>query len=139
MSKKRSPGEGTIRQREGGRWEGTLMVGYQSDGRRKYKTFYGRTQTEVKKKLREYQVAKENGELIGMEYNFSDWADIWYENHRDNIKPTTVATITVQHTGSMRKWIKTDSLRSLIDVLMKLYADIINLQAECCNFQNRSV
>lgn len=89
MSKKRSPGEGTIRQREGGRWEGTLMVGYQSDGRRKYKTFYGRTQTEVKKKLREYQVAKENGELIGMEYNFSDWADIWYENHRDNIKPTT--------------------------------------------------
>ena len=89
MSKKRSHGEGTIRQRDGGRWEGTLMIGYQSDGRRKYKTFYGRTQQEVKKKMREFQVAKENGELSGMEYNFSDWADIWYENHRDNIKPTT--------------------------------------------------
>ena len=89
MSKKRSHGEGTIRQRDGGRWEGTLMIGYQSDGRRKYKTFYGRTQAEVKKKMREFQVAKENGELSGMEYNFSDWADIWYENHRDNIKPTT--------------------------------------------------
>ena len=34
-------------------------------------------------------MAKENGELSGMDYNFSDWADIWYENHRDNIKPTT--------------------------------------------------
>lgn len=89
MSKKRSHGEGTIRQRDGGRWEGTLMIGYQSDGRRKYKTFYGRTQAEVKKKMREFQVAKENGELSGMEYNFSDWADFWYENHRDNIKPTT--------------------------------------------------
>ena len=89
MAKKRSHGEGTIRQRDGGRWEGTLMIGYQSDGRRKYKTFYGRTQAEVKKKMREFQVAKENGELSGMDYNFSDWADIWYENHRDNIKPTT--------------------------------------------------
>ena len=89
MSSNRAHGEVSIRQRDGGRWEGTIMIGYQSDGRRKYKTFYGRTQAEVKKKMREFQVAKENGELSGMDYNFSDWADIWYENHQDNIKPTT--------------------------------------------------
>lgn len=89
MSKKRSHGEGTIRQREGGRWEGTLMIGYQSDGRRKYKTFYGRTQTDVKKLMREYQVARENGELIGRDFAFSEWADLWFEHHRENIKPTT--------------------------------------------------
>ena len=89
MAKKRSHGEGTIRQRDGGRWEGTLMIGYQSDGRRKYKTFYGKTQSEVKRMMREYQVAKDNGELIGKEFSFYEWADIWYENHRENIKPTT--------------------------------------------------
>ena len=65
------------------------MVGYQDDGRRKYKTFYGKTKTEVQKKLREYQVAKENGELIGMDYRFAEWADFWFENHKDNIRPTT--------------------------------------------------
>ena len=65
------------------------MVGYQDDGRRKYKTFYGKIKTEVQKKLREYQVAKENGELIGMDYRFAEWADFWLENHKDNIRPTT--------------------------------------------------
>lgn len=59
MSKKRSHSEGTIRPKDGGRWEDTLMIGYQSDGRRKYKTFYGRTQAEVKlllEKLPEDQI-----------------------------------------------------------------------------------
>lgn len=89
MAKKRSNGEGTIRQRDSGRWECTIMIGYQDDGRRKRKTFYGKTKTEVQKKIREYQVAKENGELPSAEYSFPAWADIWYENHKDNVKPTT--------------------------------------------------
>ena len=89
MAKKRSNGEGTIRQRDSGRWECTIMIGYQDDGRRKRKTFYGKTKTEVQKKIREYQVAKENGELRSAEYSFPAWADIWYENHKDNVKPTT--------------------------------------------------
>jgi hypothetical protein len=89
MNKKRSNGDGAIRQRENGRWECSVMIGYQDDGRRKYKTFYGKTKTEVQKKLREYQVAKESGELLGMDYRFSDWADVWFEHHKDNIRPTT--------------------------------------------------
>lgn len=89
MAKKRSNGEGTIRQRDSGRWECTIMIGYQDDGRRKRKTFYGKTKTEVQKKIREYQTARDNGELLGSEYNFATWADIWYENHKDNVKPTT--------------------------------------------------
>ena len=89
MAKKRSNGEGTIRQRDSGRWECTIMIGYQEDGRRKRKTFYGKTKTEVQKKIREYQTAKENGELVGADYSFATWADIWYENHKDNVKPTT--------------------------------------------------
>ena len=28
-------------------------------------------------------------ELLGSDYNFATWADIWYENHKDNVKPTT--------------------------------------------------
>jgi integrase len=65
------------------------MIGYQDDGRRKRKTFYGKTKTEVQKKIREYQTAKENGELVGADYSFAAWADVWYENHKDNVKPTT--------------------------------------------------
>lgn len=89
MAKRRTNGEGTLRRRENGRWECTIMDGFQSDGRRKYKSFYGDTQAEAKKKMREYLRAKEEGRLSGMDYSFPEWADIWYENHLDNIKPTT--------------------------------------------------
>ena len=48
MAKKRSNGEGTLRQRPNGIWELTIMDGFQHDGRRKYKSFYAKTQKEVK-------------------------------------------------------------------------------------------
>ena len=52
MAKKRTNGEGTIRQRETGLWECTIMDGFQPNGKRKYKSFYGNTQGEVKKKMK---------------------------------------------------------------------------------------
>ena len=50
MPGKRSNGEGTLRKRPNGLWECTMMVGYQEDGRRRYKSFYGKTQKEAKDK-----------------------------------------------------------------------------------------
>ena len=58
MARKRAHGEGSLRQRPNGIWELTLMVGFQSDGRRKYKSFYAKTQKEVKEKAKAYQSAK---------------------------------------------------------------------------------
>ena len=58
MAKKRTNGEGTIRQRETGLWECTIMDGFQPNGKRKYKSFYGNTQAEVKKKMKAYLKAK---------------------------------------------------------------------------------
>ena len=53
MSKKRSNGEGSLRRRTDGRWECTIMDGYFPNGKRKYKSFYGKTQKEVKQKVQE--------------------------------------------------------------------------------------
>lgn len=110
MAKKRTNGEGTIRQRDNGRWECTVMDGFQSDGRRKYRTFYGKTQSEVKKKLQAFLQAKESGCLAAMDFGFSEWADLWYENHKDNIKPTTQVnyscTMKLLKTGFARRKIK---------------------------------
>ena len=89
MARKRAHGEGSLRQRPNGIWELTLMVGFQSDGRRKYKSFYAKTQKEVKEKAKAYQSAKAEGLDVDTVYYFSDWADMWFENHKDNIMPTT--------------------------------------------------
>ena len=72
-----------------GRWELRMMDGYQKDGSPRFKTFYGKTQKEVKLKLKEYQDALISGVQLDTILYFEDWADTWFEGHKDNIAPTT--------------------------------------------------
>ena len=52
MAKKRANGEGNIRKRKDGRWEGRYTVGYdEQTGKRLIKNVLGKTQAEVKEKL----------------------------------------------------------------------------------------
>ena len=52
MSKKRANGEGNIRKRKDGRWEGRYTAGYDKDGKAITKNVLGKTQAEVKEKLK---------------------------------------------------------------------------------------
>lgn len=89
MAKKRSNGEGSLRKRTDGRWECTIMDGFQADGKRKYKTFYAKTQKEVRAKARQYQDDQVSGLKLDPDLNFTNWADTWFEGHKDNVSATT--------------------------------------------------
>ena len=53
MAKKRANGEGSIRKRKDGRWEGRYTAGHDpATGKTIYKNVLGKTQTEVKEKLK---------------------------------------------------------------------------------------
>ena len=52
MPKRRANGEGNIRKRKDGRWEGRYTAGYDANGKAITKNVLGRTQAEVKDKLR---------------------------------------------------------------------------------------
>ena len=53
MAKRRANGEGNIRKRKDGRWEGRYTAGRDPDtGKAVYKNVLGRTQAEVKEKLK---------------------------------------------------------------------------------------
>ena len=53
MPKRRANGEGNIRKRKDGRWEGRYTAGYDSEtGKRIIKNVLGKTQAEVKEKLK---------------------------------------------------------------------------------------
>ena len=53
MAKKRANGEGNIRKRKDGRWEGRYTAGYDSKtGKRIIRNVLGKTQAEVKEKLK---------------------------------------------------------------------------------------
>ena len=53
MPKRRANGEGNIRKRKDGRWEGRYTAGYDPEsGKRIIKNVLGKTQAEVKEKLK---------------------------------------------------------------------------------------
>ena len=52
MPKRRANGEGNIRKRKDWRWEGRYTAGYDANGKAITKNVLGKTQAEVKDKLR---------------------------------------------------------------------------------------
>lgn len=89
MAGKRSNGEGTMRLRSDGRWELTVMIGYKPDGKRNYKSFYGKKQKDVKEQVRQYKEDAAAGLKLDPKLTFSSWADTWFEGHKSSVSPTT--------------------------------------------------
>ena len=92
MAKRRANGEGSIRKRSDGRWEGRYIAAHDENGKAIYKNVLGKTQAEVKEKLR---TAIENSEKLDMTrigtYTVGSWLQLWYEvyaapNLRDNTR-----------------------------------------------------
>ena len=87
---KRANGEGTLYQnKKTGKWLCQIMVGYKPDGKRDIRTFSGKTRNEAKAKRDEFLYKKEAGLLTAKDIRFDEWADMWYEHHKENVKPTT--------------------------------------------------
>ena len=64
MAKKRANGEGNIRKRKDGRWEGRYTAGYdEKTGKRLIKNVLGKTQAEVKEKLAKANWWRCNGRI----------------------------------------------------------------------------
>ena len=81
MAKKRANGEGNIRKRKDGRWEGRYTAGYdEKTGKRIIKSVLGKTQAEVKEKLAR---AIADAEVLDTqrvdEYTLGTWLQTWYE------------------------------------------------------------
>ena len=81
MAKKRANGEGNIRKRKDGRWEGRYTVGYdEKTGKRITKSVLGKTQAEVKEKLAKAVAEAETVDVRRAdEYTLGTWLQTWYE------------------------------------------------------------
>lgn len=92
MAKKRANGEGSIRKRSDGRWEGRYTAGYDPEtGKRIIKNVLGKTQAEVKEKLvKAIEDSKTLDVVHADEYTVGEWLRLWYELYaKPNIRPTT--------------------------------------------------
>ena len=92
MAKKRANGEGNIRKRKDGRWEGRYTAGYHPEtGKRVIKNVLGKTQAEVKEKLvKAIEDSKALDVVHTDEYTVAEWLRLWYELYaKPNIRSTT--------------------------------------------------
>ncbi len=82
MAKRRSNGEGNIRKRKDGRWEGRYTAGINPEnGKQIFKNVLGKTQAEVKEKLKKALVDCQKLDLAKQgEYTVGTWMDTWFEN-----------------------------------------------------------
>ena len=81
MAKKRANGEGSIRKRSDGRWEGRYTADYDPEtGKRIIKNVLVKTQAEVKEKLaKAIEESKKLDIARSDEYTVAEWLRLWYE------------------------------------------------------------
>ena len=95
MAKRRANGEGSIRKRSDGRWEGRYTAGRDPEtGKAIYKNVLGKTQAEVKGKLKKAIEETAGLDVIKAEkYTLGQWMDIWFENYaKVKVRPSSHQT-----------------------------------------------
>ena len=84
MAKRRPSGDGMVRKREDGRWEGRIVVGHKSNGDSIFRYISAPTQKELSAKLRQLTEANKGVDL-------SVWLDKWLDEYMAaTLRPTTL-------------------------------------------------
>ena len=110
MTKRRAAGEGSIRKRSDGRWEGRYVAGHDENGKPIRKNVLGKTQAEVVRKLREalVNVKTENvPKSHSEEFTLVEWLKRWVEEYG---QAYLRASSLVNYTGFLNNQIKNNSI-----------------------------
>ncbi len=93
MAKKRANGEGLIRQRKDGTWEGRYSI----PGKATPKSVYGKTQAIVRKKLTAAIAGIDQGIYFEpSKITVAQWLDVWHKEYLGGVKPHTVSQYGTQ-------------------------------------------
>lgn len=80
MASKRDNGTGTIYQRSNGSWVGKIYLGRGEDGKEKFKYLSGKTEAEVKRKIREFN--KSNTPVADKRVILGEYAVNWLRTYK---------------------------------------------------------
>lgn len=121
---RREKGTGTIWKKENGTWMGRIDIGKSTDGKRKFKNFSGKTEAEVKRKIREYNKTERKVDYskISVETYVNNWLTTY---KRNTIKDSsydalekTVRNYVIPHLGVIRlQELTSDDIQNLLQSL----------------------
>ena len=98
MAKKRPDGDGLVRKRSDGRWEGRIVAGHKEDGKPIFRSVFAKTQKELMDKLHDQIELHRDVELTeGYDLTLSQWMDKWL----DEYKAYTIRESTMQNYRSL--------------------------------------
>ena len=99
MAKRRPSGDGMVRKREDGRWEGRIVVGHKENGDSIFRYIYADNQKELTAKLRQHIDIYQGVDLTEQSrMTLGEWLNQWLENVAGTIRPTTLT----QYQGAVR-------------------------------------
>jgi len=91
MGKRRPSGDGMVRKREDGRWEGRIVVGHKQNGDSIFRYVYANNQKELTAKLRQNIDAYQGAGLTEQsKMTLAEWLDQWLTNVAGVIRPSTL-------------------------------------------------
>ena len=93
MAKRRPAGDGMVRKREDGRWEGRIVVGHKKNGTPIFQHAYAHTQKELTEKLHQNIERYQDVELTeDSRMTLGEWLDRWLTDYKENtVRPGTLA------------------------------------------------
>ena len=129
MGKRRPSGDGMVRKREDGRWEGRIVIGHKENGDSIFRYIYADTQKELTVKLRQNINAYQGVDLTEeSSMTLSQWLDKWLEEYvKGTIRESTlegyrrdIMNHVIPYLGEkpLRKVVAAD-LRSLYEKLLE--------------------
>ena len=127
MAKRRPQGDGTIRKRSDGRWEGRIIVGHKNDGSPMFKSVFGKTQKATLKELhklidiyRDVDLTEECRMTLG------EWLDKWLDEYmKFTVRDATLKSYRTLANNQVKRFLGNKQL-SLITTqdIQKMYNDI---------------
>ena len=91
MAKRRPSGDGMVRKREDGRWEGRIVVGHKDNGDSIFRYVYADTQKELTARLRKCITAYQGVDLTDQsKLTLSEWLDQWLVSKEGMVRPGTL-------------------------------------------------
>ena len=80
MSKRRPSGDGMVRKKDDGRWEGRIVIGHKENGDSIFRYIYAPTQKELTAKLRQEITAYQGVDLTeDSKLTLNEWLDYWLD------------------------------------------------------------
>lgn len=123
---KRSNGEGSIREKRKGLYEGRYTEGWDENGKQILRSVYGKTKKEVIAKLNDIHTSLDKGTYVRPDdITFGEWLDIWLRDYVIDVKPATKAQYAYQIRTNIKPALGSFQLQKLTATMIQQFYNAV--------------